>query len=246
MQWPKCHFKVFCALAANNLRVTRWCRWRLSARSCERTRRRSSVCSWPGSLQKALQIASDTKRAQLVICVRLDLSPRVLQIMHVCEFQGLCPYRTAGRSASLAVAWFRSAHPCHSVLPQYKHAKLRKPSSQWQAPHYYGDAFCSLDQYQSWKTVQSNTSRIHFQSHSCAATLKSAKALTSFCRLPGVWNDNLLMQNYVDSERAWKTRVELSIHIITSSWSHTEHNAPVAQIRRCQKPSVHLLICSLT
>lgn len=70
--------------------VKPWYRWRLSACSCEWTWRSSSLCSRPGSLQRALQIASDTKRASLVICVWLDLSLQGSRITRVCGFQCLC------------------------------------------------------------------------------------------------------------------------------------------------------------
>lgn len=106
----------------------------------------------------------------------------------------------------------------------------------------------------SGKRMERETAKIQFQSHSCTAPSNPAKTQsTSIGCSQKIQNDNFLMHNdfpvkvwqsirYLGRER----RVNLSIHIIISSWSHMERDALLTQIRGCRKAVVHLLICCLT
>lgn len=81
---------------------------------------------------------------------------------------------------------------------------------------------------------------IHFQSHSCTVTSNPAKAKTfSIGRSHEIQNEDFfhaewyccegVTEHKVAGERQKESGVNLSIHIIISSWSHMEQNALLTQ-----------------
>lgn len=133
----KGHMNVFCSKAWNPLK--HWCCSRSGHVRMSEHWRSFSAGSKPGSLQEILQIVSDTKRAQRVVCVWPDLTPQGrLLFISLCWFESLCLVEcvhTEQYSGLSAQSWLLSGQFVSATLsffPHYKDASGSKlMSGEW-------------------------------------------------------------------------------------------------------------------